>query len=88
MKPIEFHGVNRVLGQSQDEYNNLPVYVAEDACGSVVCLWSLTLKERIKLLFSGTIWHTTSTFGGLYMPIHMSLESPLRHKTDTEEKKS
>lgn len=64
MKPIE-------------EYQPLPAFVfANDPSGRVVCLWKLTWRERIRILFAGQIWHQIMTFGHPLQPQLLQLAKP------------
>ena len=54
MKPIKFKEQNCTYAENQDEYGNLLAF--KDADGVVTSCWHLTIKERIRILFSGKIW--------------------------------
>ena len=54
MKPIEFPEQNVVYAKDQPEYVPLPAYRTND--GEVVFCMSLSLTERLRVLFSGKIW--------------------------------
>ena len=55
------------FAENQDEYLTLPAY--KDTEGRVVTCWKLSIKERIKLLFTGIIWHDTLTFNNPLQPV-------------------
>ena len=67
MKPISFKEQTNVIAKDQPEYLPLPAMIDINK-GSVVCCWKLTFKERIKLLFSGLLWHKILTFGSSLQP--------------------
>lgn len=74
MRPIKFKESNVVYGDHQKEYLPLPAYKEGD--GRVITCWQLSLKERIKLLFSGTIWHETLTFNNPLQPVMFHTDKP------------
>lgn len=74
MKPIAFPGHNCVFAKDQPEYLPLPVFKTEN--GTVVSCWQLTLKERLKILFTGKMWFTMLTFNKPLQPQRPSVDSP------------
>ena len=72
MKPIKFKEMNITFAENQPEYLPLPAYKAED--GEVVCCWSLSIKERIKLLLTGRLWAHLLTFNRPLQPIMLSVD--------------
>jgi hypothetical protein len=81
MKPITFDYVNTVFAENQPEYLPLPAHKTEN--GLVVTCWELTVRERIKILFTGRLWWTTHTFNHPLQPQSASIDSPF-----AKEKKS
>ena len=73
MKPIEFVEQNCVFAKSQPEYKPLPAYKSED--GTVISCWRLTLRERVKLLFTGKIWVGMLMFDKPLTPIFLETRS-------------
>jgi hypothetical protein len=65
MKPIEFPQQNKVLAENQPEYIPLPVFM--DGTETVSC-WRLTLRERLRLLFTGKLWLRQMNFGQPLQP--------------------
>jgi len=82
MKPIKFDGCNRNWGNGQDEYNTLYGQALNDVQGTNLFCWKLTKWERIKLLFTGKLWHQVLTFNQPLQPQMLSTEKPL---TDTQD---
>ena len=75
MKPAGFSEVNIVLGEKQDQYNDLPAfYTPKDLQGRIVTSWSLTFRERIRVLFRGRVWLSTLTFRDPLQPVFMTTE--------------
>ena len=77
MQLVEFTEQNVVYAKDQPEYIPLPAYkFPNDPQGNIVCCWKLSIKERIKLLFSGTIWHQILTFNKSLQPQLLSVDKP------------
>ena len=77
MKSVEFPGHNVVYAKDQPEYLPLPAYKRPGKEGDVTSCWKLSLKERIKLLFTGRIYWSQWTFGDALQPQRPSLELPI-----------
>lgn len=59
MKLIEFPEVNLRIAEHQPEYQTMPVHRFKKSNeGEVVCCWQLTWRERLRVLFTGVIWHS------------------------------
>ena len=76
MKLIEFPEQTLIIAEDQKEYLPLPAYVFRNTEGEIVCCWKLTWRERIKILFSGILWHHVLTFGQALQPLQLSTEKP------------
>ena len=77
MKLIEFPEQTVVFAKDQTEYLPLPAHIRDnDAQGCVTCCWKLTLKERLKLIFTGKVWHQILTFNGPIQPQLLTIEKP------------
>lgn len=76
MKLIEFKEQNAVFGKDQKEYNPLPAHVHQDTRGTITSCWKLNLRERIKILFTGKVWHQILTFGAPFPPQLLSTDKP------------
>lgn len=77
MKLIEFPEQTIVIAKDQPEYNPLPAYQHKDSKGRITCCWSLTFLERVKLLFTGKIWHDILTFNNPLQPQLLQINKPL-----------
>ncbi len=62
MKPVIFKEHNRVYGKDQKEYIPLPALIKDGEEGEVITCWSLSFKERVRLLFTGVIWMSLWSF--------------------------
>lgn len=74
MYPIPFPEQNCVYAKDQPEYLPLPVHRTAD--GEIISCWKLTLRERIKLLFTGKLWFHQLTFGHPLQPQLPSADKP------------
>jgi len=73
MKAIEFEEQNVIIAENQDEYQNLPAVKIDDKYKTMITCMGLSIKERIKLLFTGKIWVSELTFGKAITPRYMSV---------------
>lgn len=77
MKTITFKESNRDYAANQPEYGTLPCWRSvQDREGRVVCLWQLTWKERLWVLFTGHVWHQILTFEKPLQPQLLTVEKP------------
>lgn len=60
MKPIKFKHQNVTYAENQPEYLPLPALKFED--GTVISCWKMSLSDRIRVLFSGKVWLSLSSF--------------------------
>ena len=78
MEPIRFPEQNTVFAEDQPEYLPLPAFRGED--GQVISCWRPSIRERLKLLFTGRLWMRQLTFGQALQPqlpeIHRPFENP------------
>jgi hypothetical protein len=61
-----------VLAKDQPEYLQMSVLMErgdEEVWGQTTCRYELTWRERLRVLFSGSIFISQLTFGGKYAPI-------------------
>ena len=77
MNPIKFKEQNVVYAEDQPEYQPLPVYRKGGHQGELVSCWSLSFRERVKVLFSGKVWLAIWTFNRSLQPLKLSV-----HKED------
>ena len=74
MKPIEFKEQTCVYAKDQPQYIPLPVHKTED--GTLTSCWKLSLKERVKVLFTGKLWWSVLTFNQPLQPQRPSVDKP------------
>lgn len=74
MKAISFKGCNLTLAENQPQYNQLPVCYQGGAEGPMTSCMKLTIKERIKMLFSGKLYITQLTFNNGFHPQSIDLK--------------
>jgi hypothetical protein len=73
MKPIKFKEQNVVYAENQEEYQPLPALKYNDEYGTVVSCWKLSIKERIKLLFTGKLWVGLVSFNKPLTPSYLTV---------------
>jgi hypothetical protein len=80
MKAITFPEVNVVIAKDQPEYFPLPSHVGwldkDKSLHGVTFCWKLSFKERIKLLFTGCLWHQVMTFNRPLQPVLLIVDKP------------
>ena len=82
MKLRRFKEQTVVYAQHQDEYLQLPAYQHRNNEGQITCCWGLSWRERLKILFTGKLWHGILTFDQPLQPQLLSTDKPemLRHE--------
>lgn len=73
MTPKQFKEVNVTFGKNQPEYQLLPAF-KNNTTGEVVTCWSLSFRERFRILFTGEIWLCLLTFGKPPAPTFLTTE--------------
>lgn len=76
MHLIEFPEQTVVIAKDQPEYRPLPAHRFGDAQGRIACCWRLGFWERVRVLFTGVIWHEILTFNQPLQPQLLSVEKP------------
>ena len=80
MKPVNFKESNAVAAKDQPPYLPLPMWRnKDDEKGTIVCCWKATLKERIKILFTGRIYVSMLTFNKPITPNRIYAENPVEY---------
>lgn len=77
MKPVKFKEQNTTYAENQPEYLPLPAHKTED--GQVISCWQLSLRERVKMLFSGKLWLRVLTFNGPLQPLAPDVDRPFEN---------
>jgi hypothetical protein len=73
MKPIEFPEQTIVWAKNQPPYLPLPAYTNDS---ETISCWSLTWRERLRVLWSGRLWLRQMNFGAPLQPQAPSVETP------------
>lgn len=76
MNIAEFPEQTTIYAKDQPQYLPLPAHQFPGEQGRIVFCWKLTFRERIRLLFSGTLWHEVLTFRQPLQPMKLALEKP------------
>ena len=71
-----------VYGANQPQYVGLPVVREDD--GLVVSRWHFSFKERVTILFGGSIWISILTFRKPLQPIKVETVCPVRYQSSLE----
>lgn len=79
MKPIGFPEQTVVVVYAKDQPEYLPLPAFSDSKVTISC-WRLSIRERLRLLFTGRIWLQQINFGGPPQPQKPQIESPFAGK--------
>lgn len=68
-----------VFAKDQPEYQPLPAVVVQFQGGEVAVItrWRLSLRERLRVLFGGSLWLQQMTFGKPLQPQLPSVTAPV-----------
>lgn len=78
MTPVEFDGMNSIVGVGQPQYRPLPTMRHKDTRGKVTSCWKGNIKERFIFLLTGRMYLTLITFNNPIQPSLMSTEFPIK----------
>lgn len=67
--------VEIVWAKDQPPYNPLATVVVDHGVRTI-SHWKLTWRERLRIFFTGDLWHTQLNFGMALQPILMETENP------------
>jgi hypothetical protein len=81
MKLIEFPEQTVVIAKHQPQYIPLPAHQFKDENGTIACCWQLTFWERVRILFTGRLWHLVLTFNQPLQPQRLQVEKPSMKKS-------
>lgn len=74
---VEFPEQTIVIAKNQKQYRPLPAHIhPKDNKGTVTCCWELSLLDRVKLLFTGRLWHQILTFKSALQPQLLLTKKP------------
>ena len=73
MNPIGFPEQTIVWAENQPPYLPLPAYTDER---ETISLWSLSWRERLKVLFTGRLWLRQLNFGRALQPQALTVDCP------------
>ena len=74
---IEFPEQTVVIAKNQPEYRPLPAFrYPNDEKGRICFCWKIDFLDRIKILFTGKIWHEVLTFNQPLQPQLLIVDKP------------
>jgi len=73
VRPIEFPEQTTTWAKNQPPYLPLPAYSDER---ETISLWSLTWKERLRVMFTGRLWLRQLNFGQPLQPQKLTVDFP------------
>lgn len=77
MHLVEFPEQTTVIAKNQSPYKPLPAHTfKDDPSGRIACCWKMGWRERLKVLWTGTVWHQILTFNSPLQPQLLSTEKP------------
>ena len=88
MKVIEFKEQTIIIAKDQPEYLPLPAYQFNDFDGRIAFRWKMTWKERLTVLFTGTLWHQVFTYGRSLQPQMLGTIKPIMNPHNQTSNKS
>ncbi len=72
MKPARFAHANSTYAEDQPEYLPLPAHKTPD--GIVTSCWTLSFKERLRVLIHGQVFLSQMTFNQPLQPVLLDTE--------------
>lgn len=77
MDLIPFPEQTNVIAKDQPQYRPMPAHIfQDDPQGKVAFCWKLTLKERLRVLLTGTLWQQVLTFNHPLQPQLLDVKRP------------
>lgn len=73
MKPVEFKHQTVIFAKDQPQYQPLPALKIDSPEGEVISCWKLSVKERIKIVFTGRVWLSLMSFNKPLTPSYLSV---------------
>ncbi len=76
MEIIDIPEKTVVIAKDQPQYIPIPAHQFKDAEGRIAFCWRLNWRERVRVLFTGHIWHQVLTFNTALQPQKLTVEKP------------
>ncbi|PQA60160.1 hypothetical protein [Siphonobacter curvatus] len=74
LSAVDFPESNVVFAKDQPEYRPLPGFKSPDSPhGELITCWKLTPGQRLKIVFTGKIWHLSLTFNDPLQPLYLTV---------------
>ena len=87
MKPVKFKDQNVVFAKDQPQYQPLPALRLDTPEGEVISCWKMSIKERLKVLFTGRVWVSLMSFNKPLTPSYISVHRKEVYSRPTDKKK-
>lgn len=79
-----FESQEVIYAKDQPQYTPLPALKCNDETGTVITKWRLSWRERIQVLFSGSIWLYLMTFDRPLQPVLLRTTEPELTKREND----
>lgn len=83
MDLVTFPEVNRTYAKDQPEYRPLPCLALNEPEGRIVFCWRANWHERLKILWTGELWHEVMTFNQKLQPQLVTVDNPIIRPAQT-----
>jgi hypothetical protein len=80
MKLVEFPEQTTVIAKDQPPYAQFPCHQVGDARDTIIACWELSIFERLKILFTGKVWHLILKFDQKLQPQLLLVDKPKMEK--------
>ena len=80
MKLIEFPEQTCVIAKDQPQYMPMPAHI-DPQTKVITCLWKLSWRERLDILFNGQVWQRILTFGDPVQPQKLTVDCPFINRS-------
>jgi hypothetical protein len=73
---VSFPECNTIFAKDQPEYRPLPAHRYGDEQGKILFCWRLSWRDRLRVLWTGLLWHQVLTFRHPLQPQLITIEKP------------
>lgn len=76
MEIVPFDGQTVVIAKDQPQYRSMPAHISRTGERRITCCWQLSFKEKLKLMWTGKIWHQILAFDQPLQPQLLMVDKP------------